>query len=446
MPSVVKNSTIGYALYDRYKRKCNYYTVWGVYQDNFDGYLGAPIQRRSKYGVISKTTPANWPWKELIRNHRNATTVLDGTYAAIEEDGSGYYSRCDWSARDPRKGGGTVMVPMYDEIRDGLFYSQSEPTFPSSINISQSLSSQAKMKLYQQIREKSTAFEGGVFLGELAETIRMLRRPLSGIREGMGDYLRTVKKRAHRTPTASLNRMVAGTWLEYVFGWTPLLSDLDSASEALESIHNRYEDVYQRFHVQVDGDNVLTYGPVKGSLAMGLSRVDRSVWKRQQSSIKYYGQVYVAAASSQSIMRQHWGLTLNDFIPTVWELIPYSFLVDYFSNTGKIISALNTYTGGVSWISMGTKSTERVYHAITGVPVWNISSWASPIKIHSQVFVPPNRLVLAANRVNRQPTTVPVVNPFTDFRLKVPGVGSMQWLNITALLSSSRKTEKLLRS
>lgn len=34
-------------------------------------------------------------------------------------------------------------------------------------------------------------------------------------------------------------------------------------------------------------------------------------------------------------------------MPTVWELIPYSFLIDYFTNVGDVLQALSTDTSGV---------------------------------------------------------------------------------------------------
>jgi len=365
----------------------------------------------------------------------------------IEEDGSGFFARCDWQARDPRLVGIPGQIKkMYDEISDVSLFTY-YPTPPTTASPGQDLSSRAKLKLYSQLRDKQTAFEGMTFLGELGETIRMLKRPLSGIRDGMGDYLRTVQKRAHRSSKSNLNRMVSGTWLEYVYGWAPLIGQIDEARDALERIHDRYETVYLRFSAEEKGDEVISLAPNTARITKGLCSFDKTSYKIKQTFVKYYGQVYSAAATTAKVKRSYWGVSLRDFVPTVWELIPYSFVVDYFSNTGKIISALNTYTGNVAWISSGVKSTEKAISLVTSVPTWDIRNLnMSSIKIHSKSFSPPNRFVLSASRVKRQPTTVPTVNPFVDFRLKVPGVGSTQWVNLTALVAQSRKTEGLLRT
>jgi hypothetical protein len=55
------------------------------------------------------------------------------------------------------------------------------------------------------------------------------------------------------------------------------------------------------------------------------------------------------------------GFDLRSFVPTVWELVPYSFIVDYFSNVGDCLMALGVDTSGVTglWRTEITESTHE---------------------------------------------------------------------------------------
>lgn len=50
-------------------------------------------------------------------------------------------------------------------------------------------------------------------------------------------------------------------------------------------------------------------------------------------------------------MRADFGIMPSQFLPTVWELIPYSWLVDYFTNMGDIVAAACRNYGDLSWYS-----------------------------------------------------------------------------------------------
>jgi hypothetical protein len=59
-------------------------------------------------------------------------------------------------------------------------------------------------------------------------------------------------------------------------------------------------------------------------------------------------------------LSQELQLDLPHFLPTVWDLIPYSFVVDYFTNIGDYLSGLSLRFSDVSW-GCKTVSTESGY-------------------------------------------------------------------------------------
>lgn len=382
-------------------------------------------------------------WRELVRQHRNATTYLTGTKWHVDIPNG--YARADWKARWDN----TPNVAQYSEIRGCIpVWTNTMPNTYTQGDLNALAESEAKIKLFKELKDKRTAFEGGVFLGELAETVRMLRRPLSGIRDGMSDYLDRVKKRGRRSNVQNLNRMVAGTWLETMYGILPLASDVENAQEALNRQLDRYEALYQRFKVQSDiKDSVSNFTTYSLNPTIDRPWIFYCKYRRvKTSSVRYYGQVYTAALSAKRMSRANWGLTLNEFVPTIWELIPYSFVVDYFTNTGDLISAACTYTGDVRWISRTSVVTGSIEHYLSSYSCVPRALFDGPVTGLSHTVLAPHPLVISQRNVSRSPTSVPTLNPLKDFRMKVPGAGSFKWLNLTALVSQSRSVERWLGS
>jgi hypothetical protein len=67
--------------------------------------------------------------------------------------------------------------------------------------------------------------------------------------------------------------------------------------------------------------------------------------------IRYRGAVKAQAATTASDRLARFGFTPSEFIPTAWEILPWSFLVDYFLNIGDLLSASVTDTSNVAWVN-----------------------------------------------------------------------------------------------
>ena len=68
------------------------------------------------------------------------------------------------------------------------------------------------------------------------------------------------------------------------------------------------------------------------------------------------------------------GFKLEDFVPTMWNLLPYSFLVDYFVDVGGILNAITTDISAVRWVSETQLRTNRTSykskaHVVFGNPL-----------------------------------------------------------------------------
>lgn len=125
-------------------------------------------------------------------------------------------------------------------------------------------------------------------------------------------------------PSRLSEKDVAGRWLELQYGWLPLLSDVHEAAKAYASITNKAR--VQRFNESVGGnfniDNSLS------PTIYSLKGVHKERWR-----------IIYEATEVLSTPRS---LGLTDPASVVWELIPYSFVVDWFIPIGSYLENLNT--------------------------------------------------------------------------------------------------------
>lgn len=198
----------------------------------------------------------------------------------------------------------------------------------------------------------STNMQTGVLLGELAETLRMVRRPAVALRKGLRRYLDKVDenlKRNKRQSVRKRNAIVAETWLEAAFGWAPLLADAEnaalSAGKVASGIHLHVTDMCQKETSVNEAGGSIAY-PGAGSHAF-----DITVKTVTRSDV--YG-MFKPDFGEKVPFPDAFGLRPRDIIPTIWELIPWSFAVDYFTGIGDFISSMMFPTTALQWYNRST--------------------------------------------------------------------------------------------
>lgn len=294
----------------------------------------------------------------------------------------------------------------------------------SSVNIARNL---AQQRFYKNLESVSTLFQGGVFLGELRETLRMIRNPAQGLRRGVGSYLDALKKR-RRGNQSQRQKILSDTWLEYSFGWIPLLNDLDDARKYLERRHKQLEREVIR--VRGDGEHSTTLFSSDQDTT-GVGSTFCQIRKRLTATSTYAGAVSSRASSSRLIDASALGLSPRSFVPTLWEVLPWSFVIDYFTNIGDVISAWSNQNVALSW-GRETHRTDAYYDTCywigTGRPI-SVTNWTSFDYSFTPGFASTRRKTVDRSKI----TYVPV----PSFSFELPGFGT-KWLNIAALVSSRR--------
>jgi hypothetical protein len=298
----------------------------------------------------------------------------------------------------------------------------------AALNVS--VSNEAKRKFINKCIEAQSAFNGSTFLGELGDTLRGIRNPARALRSGIDDYMETCKRRRRGTKSQK-RKILAETWLEYQYGWAPLISDINSASRQLERIRHGsppYQWVEAIAQDSFDADmQVDDLGP--GSLVILVNTLDK-----QTSIVKYYGMVNIDLPPGSYLSGRSLGFRWDQFVPTLWEIIPYSFLADYFTNIGDIIQSWSYAKSNLRWVSLTTVR-EHSIEKRTGAS-WSTASPSFLASRETEWIRKPGSSYASARIVSRTPAAGSLV---PSLELSLPALGSLKWLNLAALAQSHRK-------
>lgn len=211
---------------------------------------------------------------------------------------------------------------------------------------------QATANFVKKAQKRLTPTQLGVFFGELNETIRMIRRPATGIRKGIERYLVKVNKDLRRNKHLKVpkrNAIVAETWLEFAFGWTPLILDAEGAAEAAGKVATGMHLKIKDFAVSETSVNEA--GGSLGVSPAGEFRFD--ITRKTSTRSDVYGRFKPEFANNVPFP-DAFGLRPNDILPTIWELVPWSFAIDYFTGVGDYISSKCFPTTSLQWYCRST--------------------------------------------------------------------------------------------
>lgn len=283
-------------------------------------------------------------------------------------------------------------------------------------------------RLYDKLRSLESPAMLGETLGEYRETHRMLRRPARGL-ANLTDYVSrnhlALLKKAKWNTLKQTAKSLSDLTLEWRFGVSPLIKDLESAAEALAT-----RDLVLRdrvlFNVSGKAEDTLsvnTNSVVVQSILNGF-RVERRVSEKYK--VRYKGAYTYTCQGDKLSFNQSLGLTWREAIPTLYNLIPYSFLVDYFVNLDTFVNSVAVPWRQVAWCV----KTQRGSGYQTFRPVYQDRN-VSGNTIRQLLYYRYGHLQIQGTRVERSNQTS---LPLPTLEWKVPS--TRQLTNIVALLGS----------
>lgn len=173
-------------------------------------------------------------------------------------------------------------------------------------------------------------------LATMDQTVSMLRRPFRGALELTRKMLTYRQKRLGKTAN-SVTKATADAWLEYRYGWKPLLIDADNicemAAKGLSKKERRVARATQNLSFNTTSNFTQALGPT---------------WLKASGSCTQNNSVQVSAGVFFDVVNQKtsdqvlasFGLRPRDIPSVGWELLPFSFVVDWFTNVGPFLQAV----------------------------------------------------------------------------------------------------------
>lgn len=376
-------------------------------------------------GVLSKSSsPDKPPWHDRIKQCKSATSSLYSRCLTFKVLGPADYTSNIYRASDGCERWRSVVhgfpLPVYtplaipDDLEDLMDY----------------VNNLALEDFAGKLQDTRRQFMAGVSGGELRETLQALRDPGKALKEGITHWLIDARKDRACRPRGDHLRWSRDTWLEYNLAWRPLASDIESAFDALNQLAYRdaltCEKVTAKAEDQRDshGNSHLPITPKTGW--------DMESLLRESVSVRYQGAMRFVNNDRRTVMYRAFGLEAADFVPTLWELIPFSFVVDYFGNIGDMLNSWSLNRAEVGWAEVQRKSTR--YSKIYPVQTYGSGYYSSggSGSLYAMLSGTPGAWESTHEIKTRDPYTGTLI---PSFRFRMPGFAS-QWANVAALFSA----------
>lgn len=275
-----------------------------------------------------------------------------------------------------------------------------------------------------------------VDFAERHQTIDMIRKSLR-LKKLVAEFVEgTIQSRTYKRYTRQKRfkrraDYVSGKWLEYRYGWQPLIGSIYDLAEQLHKrrvaapvwVKARSGTVQemrdQRGKLNAPGSDPLVWGLIKGSY-----RVERcAYYNRPGDSISDF-------------------TSLNP-LAIAWELVPFSFIADWFVGVGQCLENWENYwmfrnsyvTGYITWTTKEDRSAQQYAHYTNNYLYWPNGTIIDGVYQRAEwssaqcVYKYKERMKLSSLPAPGWP------------RVKL-GLSSNQMLDIAALISTSVKRVK----
>lgn len=258
----------------------------------------------------------------------------------------------------------------YQTLATSPFRSTASGTFPSSFAVIPSLNSistlrrfnldnEVKQKLMEKVRDSDVNI--AVAWGEREETLRMLSGSLKKLGTAFnqarsGNFAGAAKTLTGygSRPGVGLEKSIANNWLELQYGWLPLMSDIDGLCKTLHKQVSHKEYVIVRASKRIQDETT--------SLSVSTDYEDYVV-----SRAEYHSSCRVKMKLSNMFLKTAAEVGLTNPLLVAWELVPFSFVIDWALPIGSFLSQFDS-SFGWEWFSGSLTSYYKCTSVMTRGP------------------------------------------------------------------------------
>jgi hypothetical protein len=182
---------------------------------------------------------------------------------------------------------------------------------------------------------------GLVFAGELGETVKMLTHPGRSMVELTTKFYKSLRsaRRTARPSTRDFGRALNDLYLEWTFGISPLIGDIRDTAKVLHKLSSETRVEHDRgrsTEEEVSLSPVFTNGAGAGNFTFNYQY--QTVAKVK---VDIGGGRAITAQSVSDVLSTDFGFNLHSVPRALYDLIPFSFCVDYVTNLGDLVSAVS---------------------------------------------------------------------------------------------------------
>lgn len=396
-----------------------------------DSFSGSGTQHQSgfqNFGSNTRTGVANPKWKDQTRLGANATTNMAATNIFVQRSFfSGYYIG---SAYQPNG----ALARKWD-YSGGAMLSYGS-TFPKTAPISTvtDVHNRCVAKFINEtIEAQSSENLTGRSIRHFKHDVHATLHPMSGIQAKIQSYLTELKKIPYgKLRGQSLYSTITQAYLEFKFGVEPFVTDIsDIVADMVirDRKRNPSVPVSSTAHAAYFGSNTLAPISGVGYLAILVPRQNTQITSVYSERLRGAVRTGINDDGKLGVIQDN-RLLPKDWLPTAFSIMPYAWMVNYFTNIREIIDAAAFRYSDLVW---GCHTLRDVTtYSFSDVSITPNSLVAAGQSGYFSAVASGGNAIIEITKTTRFPITPSSLIP--EFVFSIP-VTSTPWVNMMAAFS-----------
>lgn len=179
-----------------------------------------------------------------------------------------------------------------------------------------------ELKAESYARFRGKLYKGSAALGVTIGSYKQSRSMIVDRFKQLGNRVDSTLAKFATTPSHKKAKLIASTHLEIIFGWVPLLQDIHAAANTV---------------IQQSAQTAFVSARAKNNFRIAKG------WRKFQVSCMVTRSARIEIGNPNTWLAERAGL-LNP-AAVAWDLVPWSFVVNMFVNTGQLVNSITDFAG-----------------------------------------------------------------------------------------------------